>query len=181
MHSAPRLTQQCGGLPQSRRSDSPSSQIGLAAGWTAAVPPGQRGSHNRSCRGGPGGPVARPPLEEAGHERAGGSGAPGFRLRSRAPNEHQPRQAYALAGLMRLGLHSRRRSGSSVRKHGLPVVLHRDDDPSHCIGPVEGSVQLAEASDQSLGEVSIPCRRGDRDGVFRSSRMIPGISDHVRE
>ncbi len=72
-----------------------------------------------------------------------------------------------------MGLHGRRRSGPSVRKHGLPVVLHRDDDPSHCICPVDGSVQPAEASDQSLGEVSIPCRRGDSDGVFRSSRMIP--------
>ncbi len=72
-----------------------------------------------------------------------------------------------------MGLHGRRRSGPSVRKHGLPVVLHRDDDPSNCICPVDGSVQPAEASDQSLGEVSIPCRRGDSDGVFRSSRMIP--------
>jgi hypothetical protein len=63
--------------------------------------------------------------------------AAGFRLRPRAPDEHQPRQAFALAGLMRLGLHGRRRSGSSVRGHGLPVVLHRDDDPSHCICPVE--------------------------------------------
>ena len=28
-----------------------------------------------------------------------------------------------------MGLHGRRRSGSSVWEHGLPVVLHRDDDP----------------------------------------------------
>ena len=45
-----------------------------------------------------------------------------------------------------MGLHGRRRSGSSVRKHGLPVVLHRDDDPSHCICPVEGSVQRADVA-----------------------------------
>ncbi len=72
--------------------------------------------------------------------------ASGFRLRPRAPDEHQPRLAFALAGLMRLGLHGRRRSGSSVWEHGLPVVLHRDDDPSHCICLVEGSVQRADVA-----------------------------------
>jgi hypothetical protein len=34
-------------------------------------------------------------------------------------------------------------------------------------------IHPAEAFDQSLGELSIPCRRGDSDGVLRSPRMVP--------
>jgi hypothetical protein len=34
-------------------------------------------------------------------------------------------------------------------------------------------IHPAEAFDRSLGELSIPCRRGDGDGVLRSPRMVP--------
>jgi hypothetical protein len=46
------------------------------------------------------------------------------------------------------------------------------DEPSDVLLLQPPEIHSAEAFDQSLGELSIPCRRGDSDGVFRS----PGLS-----
>jgi hypothetical protein len=47
------------------------------------------------------------------------------------------------------------------------------DEPSDVLLLQPPEIHSAEAFEQSPGELSIPCRRGDSDGVFRSSRMIP--------
>jgi hypothetical protein len=47
------------------------------------------------------------------------------------------------------------------------------DEPSDVLLLQPPEIHSAEAFDPSLGELSIPCRRGDSDGVFRSPRKVP--------